>query len=147
MTPRLKCRLLRFLFKQMFSAKPGDKLPKIKIELGGGVIEFAPSPTLFSVKTYMGVLESRNLLLMEVTRAGFSNDVLLRKWGFECAWLWEDFDDFKKRRRLCFIIRDGEGRIGVYSEAHGDPLRRAYIELKSQISENRARVMRLPDKS
>lgn len=147
MTPRHKCRLMRLLFEQMFSTKPGKKLTRVKFEYGGGVIDFAPSPTLLSVRTYEGVLQGRNLLLMEVNRAGFSNDSLLRKWGFECAWLWENFEDFNRRRRLCFLVKDDEGRIGVYSESRGDPLYRAYIELKSKISENRAIVMRLPDKS
>ena len=141
MKPRHKCRLVKLLFEQMFSAKPGEQLPEVKIEYGGGVIKFAPSPTIFSVRTYEGVLDNRNLLLMEVTRAGFSQDALLRKWGFECAWLYEDFNDFNKRRRLCFVIRDDEGRVGVYSEKYGNTLSRAYMELRSKISTERDRVM------
>lgn len=147
MKPRHKCRLMKHLFKQMFSAKPGEKLAKVRFETSEGVIEFTPSPFPFSPRKYSGVLHNRNLILVEVTTVGFSQDALLRKWGFECAWLWEDYDDFKKRRRLCFVIRDDEGRIGVYSEAYGDPVGRAYIELKSKISENRDRVMRWPVKS
>jgi len=143
MTSRQKSKLVEVLFRQMFETEIGKTLAIVKFQSGGGVIKFTPSPLAFSKREYTGKVCGRKLTLMACTASGFHKSALLRKWGFNCAWLWENYDNPAIRCRLSLIVQAKNGLLGIYHYKGGDPEIRAFENMRDEISEAREQTFRL----
>lgn len=134
MTNKEKKKIFRKVFEIMFDEKYIHQLKPIEFKNQG--IKF--KPTKGTLRGYTAKIGEKTIVIMEQNKSSFSKSAILAKYGFDCAWIWQQLKPWPnpERKWLAFMIRRLNGDICIYSG--NNIMSKVYKHLKDDIDIKRS---------